>query len=108
HSGSKIQVLNISSCHHISRSAFEEVFDSDTSYPELRELDTSFHTVMDDYLASCIFRSCPALQKLIAFACVKVRNARVPQGVALIGGLSAQDSIIVEGHTEWEAPMGLF
>lgn len=97
HSGSMIQKLNISSCRHISRAAFEEVFSEDKRYPYLKELDISFHTVMDDYLVNCIIRCCPAIKKLIAFACFNVREVRIPIGVALIGGLKAQDSIITEG-----------
>ncbi|PLN78295.1 RNI-like protein [Aspergillus taichungensis] len=97
HSGRALQKLNISSCRHISREAFEEAFADDRVYPKLRELDVSFHTIMDDYLIGRIFRCCPSLTKLIAFACFNVQEARVPVGVALIGGLKAQDRIVVEG-----------
>lgn len=102
HSGSKIQTLNISSCRHISHAAFEEVFAKDKTYPHLKELDISFHTVMDDYLVNCIFRCCPALKKLVAFACFSVRDVRVPAGVALIGSFISQDSIVVEGDYRGE------
>lgn len=97
HSGSTLRVLNISSCRHVSHAAFEQIFQKDKVYPQLQEVDVSFHTTMDDYLATAIFRSCPAIKKLIAFACFNVRDVRVPAGVALIGGLRAQDSIIFEG-----------
>lgn len=97
HSGPKIKKLNIASCRHVSRRAFEEVFAADKRYPHLRELDVSFHTAMDDFLVGCIFRCCPAIKKLVAFACFSVREARVPAGVALIGGLRAQDPIVLEG-----------
>lgn len=96
HSGSTIQKLNIASCRHISYAAFEEVFAEGKSYPNLKEMDVSFHTVMDDYLVGRIFRSCPAIQQLVAFACFSVRQARIPQGVSLIGGLHAQDPIFTE------------
>lgn len=99
HSGSAIQSLNIASCRHISRAAFEAVFSEDRTYPNLKELDVSFHTVMDDYLANRIFRCCPLLKKLITFACFNMWDVRVPRGLALIGGLKAQDSIIVEGDS---------
>lgn len=99
HSGSKIRVLNIASCRHVSHAAFEEVFSDDKRYPVLQELDVSFHTVLDDYLVSRIFRCCPAIRKLVAFACFNVQEVRVPIGVALIGGLKAQDPMIVEGET---------
>ncbi|KAL1983914.1 hypothetical protein VTN96DRAFT_9767 [Rasamsonia emersonii] len=102
HSGSKIETLNISSCRHISRAAFEEVFNKDQTYPQLKELDISFHTTIDDYLVTSIFKCCPAIKKLVAFACFRVRDVRVPVGVALIGGLRAQDSIIVEGDFQGE------
>ncbi|KAL4781163.1 hypothetical protein BJX76DRAFT_23628 [Aspergillus varians] len=95
HSGPTIRKLNIASCRHISYAAFEEVFAEGKSYPGLRELDVSFHTVVDDYVLGCIFRSCPAIQKVVAFACFNVREARVPKGVALIGGLRAQDPFAV-------------
>ncbi|RWQ93117.1 leucine rich repeat protein [Paecilomyces variotii] len=97
HSGLKIRSLNISSCRHISRDAFEQVFGKNNTYPHLEELDISFHTVVDDYLVNCIFKACPAMKKLVAFACFNVRDVRVPAGVALIGGLNAQDSIVLEG-----------
>ncbi|KAL4933613.1 DNA repair protein Rad7, protein [Aspergillus undulatus] len=96
HSGSSIRKLNIASCRHVSYAAFEEVFAEDKTYPNLRELDVSFHTVMDDYLMGRIFRSCPAIRHVIAFACFNVREARVPKGASLIGGLRAQDPILAE------------
>ncbi|KAF7596177.1 hypothetical protein BBP40_003076 [Aspergillus hancockii] len=97
HSGTAIRKLNVSSCRHVSRAAFEEVFSDDKIYPNLNELDVSFHPVMDDYLVGRIFRCCPAIKKLVAFACFNVREVRVPIGVALVGGLKAQDTIVVEG-----------
>jgi DNA repair protein RAD7 len=93
HSGSMLRKLNISSCRHISYAAFDDVFADGKSYPHLKELDVSFQTVMDDYLVARIFRCCPAIQKIVAFACFNVRDARVPRGVALIGGLRAQDPL---------------
>ncbi|KAL6233885.1 hypothetical protein BDW75DRAFT_213825 [Aspergillus navahoensis] len=96
HSGSAIRTLNIASCRHISYAAFEEAFADGKSYPNLKELDVSFHTAMDDYLVGRIFRSCPAIQKVVAFACFSVREARVPKGVSLIGGLRTQDPLLAE------------
>ncbi|KAL2827298.1 hypothetical protein BJY01DRAFT_241188 [Aspergillus pseudoustus] len=93
HSGSMIRKLNIASCRHISYAAFEHVFGDGKSYPHLKELDVSFHTVIDDYLVGRIFRCCPAIQKIVAFACFNVRDARVPKGVMLIGGLRAQELV---------------
>lgn len=97
HSGSRIQKLNIASCRHVSREAFEDVFSEGKQYPHLKELDVSFHTAMDDYIIGSIFRCCPAIQKLVSFACFNVRDVQVPGGVALIGGLRAQDPMVVEG-----------
>ncbi|GFF55320.1 DNA repair protein Rad7, protein [Aspergillus lentulus] len=93
HSGSTLQKLNITSCRHISRAAFEEVFSEEKTYPFLQELDVSFHTVMDDFLIGKIFQSCPAIKKVVAFACFNVRDVQVPVGVALVGGLKTQHSI---------------
>jgi DNA repair protein RAD7 len=97
HSGNTIQHLNISSCRHVSFDAFSEVFAPDKmKYPRLKELDISFHTRVDDFLVGTIFKCCPALTKLIAFACFGVRDAQAPPGVALIGGLNAHKSITQE------------
>lgn len=98
HSGSRLEKLNISSCRHISRDAFEKVFKGGRVYPSLKELDISFMTVVDDFLVASIFKFCPSLKKLIAFACFNISSVQVPKGVALIGGLRAQDSIILEGN----------
>ena len=97
HSGSSIRHLNIASCRHISHQAFADVFAEGRVYPHLTELDVTFHTAMDDYLVGRIFRCCPAIKKLVAFACFNVRDVQVPVGVALIGGLRAQDPIVLEG-----------
>lgn len=105
HSGATIQSLNLASCRHISHVAMEEVFTAHQKYPSLQELDVSFLPVMDDFLVNCIFRCCPALKKLVAFACFNVRDVRVPVGVALIGGLKAQDSIVIEGSYRGTEPM---
>jgi DNA repair protein RAD7 len=50
---------------------------------------------MDDFLIGKIFQSCPAIKKVVAFACFNVRDVRVPVGIALVGGLKAQHSIVV-------------
>ena len=97
HSGPKIRALNIASCRHVSHAALEEVFSGDKRYPHLQELDVSFHTGIDDYLVKHILRSCPAIKKVVAFACFNIQEVQVPVGVALIGGLKAQDPILVEG-----------
>ena len=93
HSGNTVCSLNIASCRHISFDAFSEVFDEGKTYPNLSELDISFQTCIDDFLVGRIFRACPALKKVIAFACFQVRDVDVPAGVALIGGMNANRSI---------------
>jgi DNA repair protein RAD7 len=100
HSGSKIQHLNISSCRHISYKAFEQVFAEGKMYPNLQYLDISFSTVVDDYLTQCIFRCCPALQRLVVFACFKIRDVHIPRGLALIGTIGA--TIKIDGITQTE------
>lgn len=100
HSGSKIQHLNIASCRHVSYKAFEQVFAENKLYPNLRYLDISFSTVVDDYLVQCIFRCCPALQRLVVFACFKIRDVHIPRGLALIGTVGA--TIKIDGVTQIE------
>ncbi|OQD69341.1 hypothetical protein PENPOL_c002G01402 [Penicillium polonicum] len=100
HSGSKVQHLNIASCRHVSYKAFEQVFAEGKIYPNLKYLDISFSTVVDDYLAQCIFRCCPALQRLVVFACFKIRDVHIPREVALIGTVGA--TIKIDGITQTE------
>jgi DNA repair protein RAD7 len=97
HSGSRLESLDISSCRHVSRSAFESVFSEGQTYPCLKDLDITFHTVVDGFIVSSIFKCCPSIKKLTAFGCSNVSHVKVPAGVALVGGLRAQDSIVVEG-----------
>lgn len=100
HSGFKIETLNIASCRHISHGAYEEVFAEHKRYPELRYLDIAFNGVVDDYLTQCIFRCCPALTSLVVFGCFKIRDVRVPKGVAVIGTVGAK--LTVDGITQKE------
>lgn len=100
HSGSKIQSLNVSSCRHISREAYETVFAENKQYPHLRHLDVSFNGPVDDYIAQCILRCCPALTKFVIFACFQVRDLKVNKGVAVIGTIGAK--LTVEGIVQSE------
>ena len=100
HSGSKIETLKLTSCRHISYAAYEEVFAEHKQYPELKSLDIAFNGVVDDYLAQCIFRCCPALTKLVVFGCFKIRDLRVPKGLAVIGTVGAK--LIVDGIAQRE------
>jgi DNA repair protein RAD7 len=97
HSGSRLERLNVHSCRHISREALSEVFDGRLQYPLLKDIDLSFVTVVDDFIMTGIFKSCPSLAKLAVFACFKARDARIPAGVAVIGLPNAQDAVVVEG-----------
>ncbi|KAI2002950.1 UV-damaged DNA-binding protein rad7 [Ophidiomyces ophidiicola] len=89
HSGDRVERLDISSCRHVSFAAFSAVFDGSRTYPRLREIDVSFHTIVDDFLVNSMVRCCPALAKVTAFACFNIRTPQVPAGVALIGGVNA-------------------
>jgi len=100
HSGWKIQHLNIASCRHISYQAFEQVFAEGKVYPDLKYLDISFSPVVDDYLAQCIFRSCPVLQRLVVFACFKIRDIHIPRELAVIGTVGA--NLKIDGITQTE------
>jgi len=65
------------------------------TYPWLQELNISFLTRIDTPIVAGIFKSCPKLKKVTAFACFNVKDALVPAGVALIGLPNAQDSILI-------------
>ena len=97
HSGSLLERINLHSCRHITHGAFSTVFDGHTQYAHLKDIDVSFVTGVDDFTMTSIFRSCPRLSKLAAFACFKARDVRIPAGVAVIGLPNAQDAVIVEG-----------
>lgn len=97
HSGSRLERLNIHSCRHISHEALSDIFDGRLQYPLLKDIDLSFVTVVDDFIMTGIFKSCPNLAKLAVFACFKARDARIPAGVAVIGLPNAQDAVVIEG-----------
>ena len=102
HSGQKLKRLNIESCRHISQAAFEEVFAPASTYPELKYLEMSFCAEATDFIIGSIFRSCPNLQEVIVFGCMKVKEVRVPRGKALIGVPNAI-GMILEGDDSDEA-----
>lgn len=103
HSGEKLERLNISACRHIQYGSFLEVFGGGAEggkkrvYPQLRELDISFHTVIDDVLLQKIFQSCPRLVKVVAFACFNIRDAAIPPGISYFGGLNAHKYVLESG-----------
>ncbi|KZF24641.1 F-box and leucine-rich repeat protein 20 [Xylona heveae TC161] len=95
HSGSSLERLDISSCRHIAHSTFCEVFDGIKIYPNLRELNLSFIPRVDTLVVAAIFKSCPQLQKVVAFSCFGIRDVIVPPNVALIGIPNAQENIMI-------------
>lgn len=94
HSGKRLEVLNISSCRHISHSAFIDVFNGGGTFPNLREIDISFQPRIDDSLIEAIFSSCQALEKVVAFGCFGIQSAKIPPGVAFIGGLNSHSFLL--------------
>ena len=94
HSGSKLERLNVSSCRHISREALSEVFDGIKKYPLLKILDVSFVSRVDTVVMAGLFKSCPSIARVVAFGCFDIKDAIVPAGVALIGVLTARNSIV--------------
>lgn len=100
HSGTQLEELNLHSCRHISHKALTEVFDGDKKYPELRSIDMSFVSQVDEEVMAGICKSCPALTKLVVFACFNARGADIPPGVAVIGLPNAQDNIVIQGFMD--------
>jgi DNA repair protein RAD7 len=104
HSGAALKHLNVHSCRHISRQAFEKVFAEDKKYLELKEIDVSFCQAINDFVVGCIFRSCPNLKTLKVFGNFGVRDIRVPKGKILIGVPNAL-GMQIEGTEEDEGRM---
>ncbi|KAI5461631.1 hypothetical protein BGZ63DRAFT_239568 [Mariannaea sp. PMI_226] len=96
HSGSKLRHLNVHACRHISREAFEEVFNEQAVYPELRHLEISFCEDVTDFIIGSIFRACPSIREVNVFGCMKVKEVVVPRGVILVGVPNAR-GMITEG-----------
>ncbi|OAL33630.1 hypothetical protein AYO20_07137 [Fonsecaea nubica] len=94
HSGSRLAILNLKACRHISHSALLEVFDGVKQYPFLKDIDLSFVTQVDDVVMTGIFRSCPSLAKLAVFACFNARSTMIPAGIAVIGLPNASANIV--------------
>lgn len=93
HSGSALKHLDLASCRHIERSAFFDVFNGGQVYPALEYINLSFCNRADTGVVAGIFKSCPALKRLVAFGCFDVQDVVVPRNVALIGVPRAQDAI---------------
>ncbi|KAK5952187.1 UV-damaged DNA-binding protein rad7 [Knufia fluminis] len=97
HSGSKMTRLDLHSNRHISHDALTTVFDGKIQYPELRDIDLSFVSHVDDVVMTGIFRSCPKLEKLTVFACFSAKEVVIPQGIAVIGLPNAQSAVEIMG-----------
>ncbi|KAK4939373.1 UV-damaged DNA-binding protein rad7 [Elasticomyces elasticus] len=102
HSGSRLERLDLKSCRHISHTALLDVFDGLKKYPEIKDIDLSFVTQVDEVVMIGIFKSCPKLTKLAVFACFNARRAVIPAGIAVVGLPNAQDSIVREGDAYME------
>ena len=102
HSGSNVETLDISSCRHIERDAFERVLDGNTQFTHLKDLNISFLTKIDTPIVAAMFKNSPSLRKLTAFGCFNITDAVVPKGVALIGLPNAQAEIEQEGSYDWD------
>jgi DNA repair protein RAD7 len=85
HSGKGLRYLNINSCRHIEREAFERVFMAGKVYGEVREVNVSFCSNVDDFVVGLIWKACPGLKTLKVFGCFGVKDVKVPKGRILIG-----------------------
>ncbi|KAH7116834.1 DNA repair protein-like protein Rad7 [Dendryphion nanum] len=93
HSGSRLEYLDISSCRHITKETFDDVFADGKIYSQLKEINLSFCPVVDTEIVARIFRFCPRIKKVVTFGCFEVRDVVVPRGVVLIGAPKAEDAI---------------
>ncbi|OBT70364.1 hypothetical protein VE03_00139 [Pseudogymnoascus sp. 23342-1-I1] len=99
HSGRHIGSLNLLSCRHIERAAFERVFGEGKTYPELETVDVSFCGNMDDFVVGLLWRSCPRVKNLKVFGCFGVKDVRVPRGRNLLGNPNAR-GMLIEGEDD--------
>ncbi|KAI5369877.1 Putative leucine-rich repeat domain superfamily [Septoria linicola] len=93
HSGSHLKHVDVASCRHIGLTSFMDVFNGSQNYPALEYINVSFCNRVDNTVIAGIFRSCPALKKLVAFGCFEISDVVVPRSIALIGVPKAQDAI---------------
>jgi DNA repair protein RAD7 len=102
HSAKYLRYLDIHSCRHISLATFEEVFDpAKTTYPELKKMNLSFCSNVNDYVVAAIFKCCPNIETLVTFGNFGVRDVRVPKGKILIGVPTAM-GMQIEGTADGE------
>jgi DNA repair protein RAD7 len=102
HSGARLEFLDISSCRHISHSTFTQIFAPENVYPRLEEINLSFNPVVDTQIVAGIFRSCPAIKKVVVFGCFEVSEVVVPQGIVLIGAPRAREALEQFGEVVME------
>ncbi|KAF2224755.1 hypothetical protein BDZ85DRAFT_214383 [Elsinoe ampelina] len=93
HSGEAIKHLDMASCRHVSLKTFNDIFDGKNIYPALESINLSFCSCVDTRVIAGVFKSCPAVNQVIAFGCFDVMDVVVPRGVILIGVPKAQDAI---------------
>ena len=93
HSGIALKHLDIASCRHIGLPAFMDVFNGAMNYPELEYINVSFCNRVDNSVLAGIFKSCPSLNKIVAFGCFAVQDVIVPRSIVVIGIPKAQDAI---------------
>lgn len=96
HSGQTLQYLNTHACRHISKEAFEDVFNLEKVYPNLKSLEISFCEEVNDFIVGSIFKACPSLKELNVFGCMKVKDVKVPRGKILVGVPNAL-GMVIEG-----------
>jgi DNA repair protein RAD7 len=101
HSQKTLRYLDIHSCRHISLATFEEVFNPKKKYPELKKMNLSFCSNVNDYVVATIFKCCPNLETLVTFGNFGVRDVRVPKGKILIGVPTAM-GMQIEGTEDGE------
>jgi DNA repair protein RAD7 len=100
HSGTTLEQLDLKACRHIPHAALTDVFDGEKQYPQLRNIDLSFVSHVDEEVLAGIFRSCPRLSKLAVFACFNATGADLPSHVAVVGLPNAQNSIIMNAFMD--------
>lgn len=99
HSGQSINTLDLHSNRHINHEALTRVFAGEQQYPELRKVDLSFVTHVNDVVIDGIFQSCPNLEKLAVFACFQAQQVTIPSGIAVIGLPNAQAAVVLKGNS---------
>lgn len=98
HSGSALTYLNIKGCRHIPLAALLDVFDGIKKYGRLETIELSFVSGVDDAVLAGLYRSCPAVKRVLVFGCFNVMQSVPPKGAVLLGVPKAQDSLEIWGE----------